>query len=134
MDALPAQWTDEALARTRAEAAEVRLFISSPRPLQAVCFVPAEGPEEQPDDGHPPGTRWVTMINTLTATPSAAVSNTSSGISAAPIVIVAGTFHAAMSQPEVGEYVSNDIIEGLKPIPKTERWIPPNARPRRRPL
>src|SRR5438445_13417843 len=102
MDALPAQWIEEAIARARAEAAEVRPFIAAPRPLLAVCFTLAEAQEEQSDDGHPPGTRWVTTINTLTATPSAAVSSTSSGISAAPTAIVAGTCHAAHPQPEDG--------------------------------
>ena len=136
MNALPAQWIEEALARARAEAAEVRPFIAAPRPrpLPAMCFTWAENREEQQEDGHRVGTRWATMINTLTATPSAAVSSTSSGISAAPMVIVAGTFHAALPQPEVGTHASDGIVEYLNFIPENEKWIPPNARPRRKPL
>lgn len=136
MDALPEQWIETALARARAEAAEVRPFIAVPSPPPAVCFILADDREEQQDDGHPVGTRWATMVNTFasTSTSSIAASGTSFSPSLAPIVMVTSAFQAALPQAEVGSYVSNGIIDGLKPVRYTERWILPNARAPRRPL
>jgi hypothetical protein len=118
MDALPAQWIEATLARLRETVANVRPTIAAaPRPLSAVCITFAEGHEEREEPPHQVGTRWATVSSTSadTATEYA-------------------TFRAALPQPEGGAYVSNDIIDGLKPVRKTERWIPPNARSRRRPL
>ena len=113
----------------------MRPVIIAPRPLLGVCFTLVEDHEEQQDDGHPPGTRWATMINTINATSSVTLTaGTSSTPSGAPIVIVAGTFYAAHPQPEVGASVSNDMIKDQKDISKIKTWIPPNARLRRRPL
>ena len=58
----------------------------------------------------------------------------SSSTSGATIYASSSSAWVAIPQTEVGTYISAGLIEDLKFQAQAERWIPPNARPRRRPL
>jgi hypothetical protein len=96
----------------------IRVQVRLREPLMPATVDAGEGPEEP---AHTSGTLRVFNLG----------STSSSG---ATVYASISTAWLAIPQTEVGTYVSEGIIQNLNIQARAERWVPPNARPRRRPL